>query len=291
MLDLHSTYDATGSTDTIVYENNSNAVIPTGDGATTIGLSPWPSATMIAYGAHVVAAAQALVALAMQSNNLIDPTNKLQDAVNTTPTITTVMKSKFLQLPYVKGPNLVGYGNEAAGKTATFKIDQINVGTVSPGSLFPPTPGGSSQQGYCEYTLQNTSAQTAGVYSSILFNQTNTTATQTPPVGTYAILGARVYGLTTAAVIRFQHTDFGGAYPGFPVLDYGTGTLTSANQGGNMISSDSWQGSQFVQIGLNLGTPCCPVFRIQGQGTGLTVQILDTAADTPQIDLCMLKLS
>lgn len=284
MLDLHSVYDATGSTDSIVSENNANAVIPTGDGATTIGISPWNGAVLTCFGAHVVAAAQALTTLGLQSNNLIDPVNKLQDTVNSTPAITSVVKAMFLQLGYNNGPNLVQYANEAAGATATFKIDFVNVGKVHDGSIFPATtPNGSI--GLWQGSTIAGGAATAGVYQTTSFAPTTT-----PPIGTYAILGARVYALTTAAVLRFQHTDFGGAFPGFPVVSYGGGTLTGANQGGNMITSDSWQGNQFVQMSQYLGTPCCPVFRIQGQGTGLNFQLLDTAADTAQIVLNLLKI-
>lgn len=280
ILDLHSVYDATGSTDTIVTENNANAVIPTGDGATTIGVSPFTGALMIAYGAHVVAAAQALTTLGLTSNNLVDPVNKLQDTVNTTPTITSVVKAKFAALNYARGPNLVQYANEAAGATATFKMDYlqgIGASTV-PGNFLLPN--------IAEYSIVAGGAATAGVYQTTAFAPTTT-----PPIGTYAILGVRVYAITTACVLRFQHTDFGGAYPGLPLLSYGAGTLTGANQGGNTLTSDSWQGYQFVFLSQALGLPLCPLFRVQGQGTGLNLQLLDTAADTAQFDLILQKVA
>lgn len=279
ILDLHSVYDATGSTDTIVYENNSNAAIPAGDGATTIGLSPFSGALLCAYGAHVDAAAQALVALNLQSNNIVDPVNKLSDSVSATPTITSILKSKFLQTGYGLGSNLVGYANELAGKTATFKIDYLaNVGTSAQGSFVPAN--------VAEYSFAASAAATAGVYQTIAFNPS-----QTPPVGTYAILGTRTYGLTTSAVIRFQHTDFQGAFPGYPIVDYGTGSLTAANLGGNMWSEERIQGYQFVALSALLGKSMCPVFRIQGQSTGLNLQLLDTNADTVQFDLILQKVA
>ncbi len=280
ILDLHSVYDATGSTDTIVTENNSNAVIPAADGATTIGVSPFANAVMAIYGAHVVAAAQALVALGLTSNNIVDPVNKLQDSVNTTPTITSILKMKYAAMSYARGPNLVQYGNEAAGKTATFKIDYLaSVGvSISPANFFLAN--------VAEYSIVAGGAATAGVYQTTAFSPSTT-----PPIGKYAILGVRAYALTTAAVLRFQHTDFQGAYPGLPVLDYGTGTLTGANQGGNPICSDSWQGYQFMLLSQALGIPLCPVFTVQGQGTGLNLQLLDTAADTAQFDLILQKVA
>jgi hypothetical protein len=279
LLDLHSSYDATGSTDTVVDESAANAVIPANDGATTKGISPFAGAVMLAFGAHVVAAAQALVAIGLKSNNIPDPTNQLSEAYNSTPTVTSILKSYFCSLGYLKGPNLVTYANEAAGKTATFKMDWISgVGATHPGTFIPPAPA--------IYTVIFSGALTAGAYGTQAFAPTTT-----PPLGQYAILGAKATSLTTAALLRFQHTDFQGALPGFPVLDYATGTLTGANQGGNILASDSWQGYQFVYLSQLFGVACCPVFTVQGQGTGLNIQCLDTAADTPQIVLNLLKVA
>lgn len=272
-------YDATGSTDTIVYENNANAVIPSGDGATTIGLNPIATAIMLMYGAHVDAAAQALVALALKSNNIVDPANGLADSVNSTPTITTMIKAKYLTTNYAKGANLVGYGNEAAGKTATFKLDYVPIGTSN-------APASLALQNVAEYSFAASGAATAGVYQTTAFNPSTT-----PPIGTYMILGLRAYALTTQAIVRFQHSDFLGGFPGIPVADYGTGTLTSANLGGNEIISDAWQGYQFVYLSQRLGMALCPVFRIQGQSTGLNLQLLDTNADTAQFDLILQKIA
>jgi hypothetical protein len=278
MLDLHSVYDATGSTDTIVVENNSNAVIPANDGATSIGLSPFANAVLMMYGAHTSAAAQALVALQLSGNNMVDPTNKLVDSVNTTPAMTSTVKAKFYTATYARGPNYVGYGQEAAGVVATFKMDLVGVGASS-------SPANFALQNLAEYSVAS-GACTAGVYKTTAFAPTNT-----PPIGRYRILGCRVYAVAFAAVIRFQHTDFQGAFPGFPVVSYGDQAITGANQGGNAITSDSWQGYQFVWLSQALGIPVCPEFAIQGQGTGLNIQVLDTAADTPQIDLILQKIA
>ena len=280
ILDLHSSYDATGSTDTIAYENNANAVIPAGDGATTIGLNPIASALMVMYGAHVSAAAQALVALALKSNNLVDPANGLADSVNSTPAITTFLKTKYLTTSYAKGPNFVGYGQEAAGAVLTFKLDYISgLGTST-------SPANLALQNLAEYSFAASGAATAGVYQTTAFNPSTT-----PPIGTYVILGIRAYALTGAAVVRFQHSDFLGAFPGLPLFSYGGGTLTGANQGGNEITSDSWQGYQFIYLSQRLGINVCPVFRIQGQSTGLNLQLIDTAADTAQFDLILQKIA
>lgn len=277
ILDLHSVYDSTGSTDTIVVENNANAVIPAGDGATTIGLSPFNGAILLAYGAHVAAAAQAVVTIGLQSNNLVDPVNGLLDTA--TGTDTRVLASKFATMGYTKGPNRVQYGQEAAGALLTFKLDLVGVGSSS-------APVNLALQNVAEYTF-SAAAATAGVYKSTAFNPTTT-----PPIGKYRILGLRGSAITMAAAVRFQHTDFAGAFPGFPLLSFSDAALTPANQGGNTVFSDpSYQGYQFVALSQFLGTPLCPEFSIQGQSTGLTVQVIDCTTDTVTFDLVLQKIA
>ncbi len=276
LLDLHSVYDATGSTDTVVSENNSNAAIPANDGSNVIGLSPFGNATLLGYGATVGAAAQALVTIGMSSNNLVDPVNKLLDTARGTDTRTCAMK--WLTTNYARGPNLVQYAQEAAGVLATFKIDLVQVGSSS-------SPSSYALQNIAEYTI-NSGACTAGVYQSTAF-----APSPTPPVGVYRILGARVCNVLFAAAIRFTHADFAGAHPGFPVVSYSDQALTIAGIGGNFLTSDQVQGYQFLAMSQALGIPCCPQFTIQGQGTGLNVEILDVIADTPTIDLIIQKLS
>lgn len=276
MLDLHSVYDATGSTDTVVVENNANAVIPAGDGASNIGVSPFPNSVLVSFGAESLnGGAQGIVTVGLSGNNLVDPTNKIL----LTATGTDVMAVKQLtgQFSYAKGPNLVNYAQEAAGKILTNKIDVVAAGQSVAGSYIPAN----------QAVYSNTfGALTAGAYGSLAFNPTNT-----PPVGTYAILGAWVHALTAGAAIRFQHADFKGASPGFPVVDYSTGTLTPAQIQGGWPFATFAQGYQFVAASQFLGIPSCPVFRVQGQGTGLTQQIIDATGDTPTVTLNLQKLS
>lgn len=275
ILDLHSSVDATGSTDAFVSENTTGT-IPANDGASVAGISPWPNATLIAYGAHVGAAAQAIVGIGLTSNNLVDPTNKLQD--NATGTDTRTMAIKTVQIGYANGANLVQYSQEAAGLIAAFKLDYLSgVGTSGPGSLFPTGPA--------EYSV-TFGAATAQVYKTLAFAPTNPI-----PIGTYDILGFRTSASTFGGVLRFQHTDFGGAFPGMPFVGYSDAALTGANQGGNLFTSDSWQGTQFAQLSIALGRPVCPRFRVQGQGTGLVIQLLDNIADTVTVALNLQKVA
>lgn len=273
-LDLHVTYDATGSADTLVTEA-ATGTIPAGDGATTIGLSPQANAILCSYGVNSLnGAAQGLVKLGLSGNNLPDPVN----GSNMVFTGTDVGASRFVmaQYPYTAGTNLVNYAQEAAGIIAAVKLDWV--------------PGPAGVAGDWVPVNNNiypttSAAVTAGVYKTTAFNPT-----QTPTIGKYAILGAWVGSLTAGAVIRFQHSDFKGIFPGFPVVDYSTGSLTPAQMQGAGFFDPQVQGYQFVWMSSLLRQPCCPVFNIQGQSTGLNMQILDTTADTPTIQLNLMQI-
>jgi len=274
MIDLHSGYDSAGST-TLV----NNATIPSGDGATTMGVSPFANAILIGFGA-ITLAADAVKQIALQSNNQIDPVNKFSYAP--TGTSTKLGTSFYTQLSYARGPNLVQYAQKAAGAIITHTMDHVTVG-----STWAPPAGTFAIPNSQTYTTTAGGAATAGVYQTTAFAPATT-----PPVGTYAILGAYVDALTGLTNLRFQHTDFGGAFPGFPVADFVTGTNTIANLvGSGDILDSNWAGYQFVRLSQILNTPECPMFRIQGQGTGLNFQICDTSADTASIILNVVKVA
>ena len=107
------------------------------------------------------------------------------------------------------------------------------------------------------------------------------------PVGKYAILGAYVSALTNYGLIRFQHANFGGLFPGFPVIDH---TKASARAVVNPDDIFTNQGFQFSAMSDILGIPCCPVFNVTAQGTGLTIWAAAITADTPNVALNVVKL-
>ncbi len=274
MLDLHSTYDSTGSTDTVVTEATTGA-IPANDGATTIGISPWPGAVLLSWGVTSLnGAAQAVVQTGMSGNNIFDPTNKWNHTA--TGTDVTAARNYLTQLGYAKGPNLVNYAQEAAGKILSHKIDAVGAGTSVGGSWAP------ANQGIYSIT---TGALTAGVYHTDAFAPTTT-----PPIGQYAILGTWTSNMTAGAALRFQHTDFKGAFPGYPIADCAVTDLAPNLFNGGIFSREA-QGFQFVWLSSRLGIPCCPVFSIQGQGTGLNLQTIDCTGDTVTHTLNLLKVS
>jgi hypothetical protein len=267
LLDLHLVYDATGSTDTVVDTSNSNAVIPSGDGASVKGISPFANATLIGYGGVVARSTEAIVTIGMNGNNLPDPSNGLRFTATGTSMI--LGKSMFAKLSYGGGnANNVAYANETAGASLLYTLDWIpGIGNTSPGDFDPANPG--------MYSLTS-GALTAGVYKGTVF-----APSPSIPAGKWAILGAWLEPLTSAAYLRFQHSDFKGAAPGFPIPDYATGSLVTANFGGTRLFSQNVQGYQFVSLGQILRQPACPVFTAQGGATGLTVQMASPNTDTP----------
>ena len=107
------------------------------------------------------------------------------------------------------------------------------------------------------------------------------------PPGKYAILGAKVHGLTNYAVIRFQHANFGGLFPGFPVMDQSKAAARAVVGLDDIFQAD---GYQFAAMSDILQVPCCPTFNVTAQGTGLTIWCGDITADTPIVNRNVVKL-
>lgn len=107
------------------------------------------------------------------------------------------------------------------------------------------------------------------------------------PAGKYAILGARADALTNYGFIRFQHADFGPYLPGFPIVDTAL-AAARATVGDSLLTLEA--GYQFVDLSDILKQPCCPVFTVSAQGTGLTIQAAAITADTPIIEILLTAL-
>src|SRR5438094_3820463 len=111
--------------------------------------------------------------------------------------------------------------------------------------------------------------------------------TSAMPPEKYAILGAFVSALTNYALIRFQHSNFKGYFPGFPVIDH---TKAAARAVVNPDDLFMAQGYQFATMSEILRIPCCPIFTVTAQGTGLTIWAASITADTPNVALNVVKL-
>lgn len=183
-------------------------------------------------------------------------------------------------LPYVKGARNIGYSqNTAAAKVLGYLIDQFQDPQTAPRANNPGTILG--QHGI--YPQVFGGALTAGAWGSVGFapaagvvQGASATATVTlPPAGRYAILGAYVHGLTNYGILRFEHADFGGFKPGFPVTDQSLAISRAVNPMSDGIFN--LYGRQFVAMG---DIPTC---RFTAGGTGLQIDFLSLTADTPNV--------
>lgn len=110
-----------------------------------------------------------------------------------------------------------------------------------------------------------------------------------PKEGNYAILGAYASALTDFAALRFEHSNFNGFKPGFPVIDYYDTAVANAVLPKDFFTL--YQGYQFVRMSEILKTPVCPVFKLGAQGMNLTLWAASISADTPQVTVVLQKVS
>jgi len=106
-------------------------------------------------------------------------------------------------------------------------------------------------------------------------------------LASYASLGDVIVA-EPGALVRFSHADFQGKKPGFFCIDTTSGALSNSNAAKDDLQL--YQGYQFVRLSEIFKKPYCPVFSITAQGTGLTAEALDIAADTPDLTLYLEKV-
>jgi hypothetical protein len=283
MLDLHVVSSGGGTGLTAI------GTIPANDGASVAGVPIASGAYLIAWGG-LTTIADTIKELKLGSQDLIDPINGEDDVTGGTAT-GIINEYDFLQ--FVSGARNISMSQNTAGaNNLGYTLDYYSGGPVTAGfgldgSGFIPPPGYpafaplSNRQGVYPTTL--------GVLTAITYGTTAFSPTNAIPAGKWAILGAKVSSLTNYALIRFLHADFGAFSPGFPVVDPNV-TLARANA----PSSDlmfSYNGYQFAYLSWLLQKPCCPVFTVQANATGLRYQAIAITADTPQVTVNLLKVA
>lgn len=258
MYDLHAIYDSTGN-DSALTLINSTGIIASGDGAAVAGVPIAPGATLKHWG-FLTTIADTLNQIKLISQDQIDSING--ELWNPGSNSTVGLMNVEEALPFVKAARLLYYEqNTAAAKIAAYTIDQYTA------------PMGASRQNLGQHVIipqPKTGALTAGAWGTMSF-----APSAVPPAGTYAILGAYVTALTNYALLRFEHADFKGFKPGFPVVDASLAASRAV-----MPPNDSLfnlYGRQFVAMGD------IPTFRITAQSTGLQIDMLSLTADTPNV--------
>jgi len=273
MLDVHALTITPGAALTL--GNVAATVAPGGDGASVAGVPIGPGCKCIRWG-MLAPTADTIAAIKFSSQDQVDPINGEYYIPGAASLINVFHETDNLE--YKTGLRQFQAGtNTGVVAGSVYTIDNYSGGPCVTGGRYMPGCVVPSSQTFGAACVTNTWNSQAFTPASAL------------PNGKYAILGALVSAIANGAIIRFQHSDFQGKSPGFPVHNYET------------ISTASWDksdkspilqelGTQFVWMSSEMGTPCCPVFTATNAGTGLTMQVLSVQTDTPVVTLVLAKV-
>lgn len=277
MLDIHATGGTPGATTTYT----GLATLIANDGTSAAGVPQRPDARLIMWGSGSLVA-NTIYGTQLRSQDLIDPANGELIRIGTASLKNLVYKCT--NVPFNKGARVIGQSTNTA-QTATsfgFTLDTYdNEGEcVSADQI-----GGRFAPKQVAYT------QTQGAADLVLswYNTAFAPATAIPN-GKYGILGVWATLSTGPHLVRFNHADFKGLYPGVPVVDAFGSAILGAQEG--MLDS-LWAaaGYQFVWLSEVSKKPCIPVFKVSSAGTGLGIQSLATVTtDTPYWIVNLAKL-
>lgn len=268
MLDVHvvTSGGSTGGLGTI------GTIALGGDGASIAGV-PIRANAILRYWAILSTIADTIERARLQSSDM--PAENNPEDYNIGAGSLVGLFGVETNLPYGGGQRNLAIDQNTAGANAMgVTLDKYGEGMFQVGDRYDRAIG---QRVVVRDTM---AAVTAITWQSLAFVPDSTIAL---PAGIYAILGAWVQDITNYAVIRFQHADFGGLNPGFPVIDsLATATARAVVVPQPLLFDAS--GFQFVYL------QDVPTFSAGPQGTGLTVQIIDIVADTPVVILNLAKV-
>ena len=277
MLDVHALAVTPGAA---LVLGNAGAIAGGGDGAQVAGVPMTDGAILRMFGAQSIAA-NSIANIRLRSQDMMDPIN----GITFTPGAASLLSQVFdyTTLPYKTGARELTMGtNVGVNAACGFLIDEYK----GAGPKYACINGSRSMGGEV-MTGANTfgGALTANTWGTLAYAPGTAL-----PNGKYAILGAYCSAVTNGALIRFNHANFGGLRPGFPVANYET------------ISTSTWDevmkdplvmmeaGQQFIYLSEVLGTPCCPVFDVGNAGTGLNIEMCSAIADTPVVNLMLARV-
>jgi len=276
MLDLHATAGTPGATTTYT----ALGTLIANDGTSTPGVPMRPDARLIMWGSTSLVA-NTIYGTQLRSQDSIDPINGEMIRIGTASLKNLVYKTT--NIPFKSGARVIGQSTNTA-QTATsagFTLDTYDneQNCISgEGLRFAPNQ------------LVLTQTQGAADLVNSWYNTPLAPATAIPN-GKYAILGVWATLSTGPHLVRFQHADFRGLFPGVPVVDTFGSAILGAQEG---MLDPLWTnaGYQFVWISEVSKKPCVPVFTVSSAGTGLGIQSLATVTtDTPYWILNLAKVS
>lgn len=275
MLDLHAVSGTPGAATVL---GSTFATVPSMDGQTAAGVPIAPGAILTMWGG-LSPTADTIGAIKLTSQDMIDPLNGEHLVLGAASLLN--VKVNWDNLPYRTGLRAVQMGtNTGVVNSAAFLIDTY---ADTKACMAPPRNAGNM---VIPSPTTFGGALTTLVWGSAVFAPTNAL-----PAGKYAILGAYVSAIANAAVIRFQHADFGQYTPGFPVSNFetiSTATWDKIDKDDMLLTQ---AGYQFVYLSEMTGQPCVPVFSVTNAGTGLNIQMLSVQGDTPVVHLVLSKVA
>lgn len=274
MLDVHATLTTPGAALVLGVPGTAPVV---NDGAQVAGVPIQPTANLRMWGFHSPTA-DTIATVKLQSQDQVDPIN----GVTVTPGVASLLVQyyDYTTLPYVKGARQITAGtNTGVVAGHAFTIDEYAQAQTM---AIRRSAGGEVMTGAVTFS---------GALTANQWGQQAYTPVQAIPTGKYVILGVFVSAITNVGLIRFGHADFKGLKPGFPVANWELGLATTIQVAmrDDLIYTDV--GEQFIRLGEVFGNAQCPVFSVSNAGTGLTIEMLCAQADTPVVNLVLLKVA
>lgn len=274
MLDLHAITTTPGAGAVL----GSPGAVAVNDGAQVAGVPIGGEKALLRMWGFHAPTADSINAIKMYSQDMVDPVNGV--TVNLGATSVMTQFYDYTMLAYKKGARYITAGTNVGVVAGTaFTVDEYPDG--GPVVQVPDYVGNEVMTGSTTFG----GALTTNQWGSVAYAPTNAL-----PNGKYAILGAYVNGITNNALIRFNHPDFKGYKPGFPVINHQVALATAAQLAMKDQLQLTAQGEQFIYLGKVLGRPQCPVFTASNAGTGLTFEMCDVQADTPSVNLVLAKV-
>jgi hypothetical protein len=272
MLDLHALSSGGGTSLT-----NIGTIAAGGDGQVVAGVPIASGATLVSWGG-LTTIADTIKELKLNSQDLLDNPNGL-DFLSGGAALG--IKNIYTQLPYGLGQRAIGMSQNTAGANNLGYFLDYYPGP--PGIIQGPSllTGNNATEG--DYSTTYSGALTAITWKSQAFNPSTAI-----PAGRYAILGAEVSALTNYALLRFQHADFGPFLPGFPVVDPNVAVARAVAPPDPLLFN--YPLYQFSFLSQLLGKPVEPIFTVGPGNTGLSFQVIAITADTPQVNIRLMKV-
>lgn len=279
MLDLHALSSGGGTSLTAI-----STILAGGDGQTVAGVPIGAGAALVGWGG-LTTIADTIKELKLTSQDQLDPVNN-EDYVTGGTAAGIVHFWDYLT--FAKGARSFSMAQNTAGaNNIAYTLDLYPGGPVTQN----PWYGKAGLNAYTPRVFAGALTAITWGTQALATGSAGSSFTAALPAGKYAIQGAVVSSLTNYGLLRFQHADFGPFLPGFPVVDPNATAARAVLPGLGADLLVNANGYQFSYMSQLLGVPCEPIFTVQANATGLTIQAAAITTDTPEILLNLIKVA